>query len=94
MRTLVRAILGGQGAPEPQVRNAEPSALLALDQPVSTAETQLLADLAPLAGSSARALKRFVNLYRLTRSAGPIIKARSPSCWPWTPAARHPKSPS
>ena len=71
MRTLVRAILGGQGAPEPQVRNAEPSALLALDQPVSTAETQLLADLAPLAGSSARALKRFVNLYRLTRSAGP-----------------------
>ncbi len=69
--TLVRAILGGQGAPEPQVRNAEPSALLALDQPVSTAETQLLADLAPLAGSSARALKRFVNLYRLTRSAGP-----------------------
>ena len=69
--TLVRAILGGQGALEPRVRNAETSALAALDLPVSAAETQLLADLAPLAGSSARALKRFVNLYRLTRSAGP-----------------------
>jgi KAP-like P-loop domain-containing protein len=68
--TLVRAILGGRGAREPRVRNAETSALPALDQPVSAAETQLLADLAPLAGSSARALKRFVNLYRLTRSAG------------------------
>jgi hypothetical protein len=68
--TLIRAILGGQAALEPQVRNAETSALLALDQPVSAAETQLLADLAPLAGSSARALKRFVNLYRLTRSTG------------------------
>ncbi len=71
MRTLVRAILGGQGALEPRVGNAETSALAALDLPVSAAETQLLADLAPLAGSSARALKRFVNLYRLTRSAGP-----------------------
>ncbi|MFZ0494261.1 MAG: P-loop NTPase fold protein, partial [Methylocella sp.] len=69
--TLVHAILGGQGALEPRVRTAETSALPALDQPVSAAETQLLADLAPLAGSSARALKRFVNLYRLTRSAGP-----------------------
>jgi KAP family P-loop domain len=69
--TLVRAILGGRGALEPRVRNAEPSALPALDQPLSAAETQLLADLAPLAGSSARALKRFVNLYRLTRAAGP-----------------------
>ena len=69
--TLVRAILGGQGALEPQVRSAETSTLPALDQPVSAAETQLLADLAPLAGSSARALKRFVNLYRLIRSAGP-----------------------
>jgi hypothetical protein len=68
--TLVRAILGGRDAPEPRARNAETSALPALDQPVSAAETQLLADLAPLAGSSARALKRFVNLYRLTRSAG------------------------
>jgi hypothetical protein len=66
--TLVRAILGGQGAQEPQVRKVETSALPALDQPLSTAETQLLADMAPLAGSSARALKRFVNLYRLVRA--------------------------
>ena len=35
---------------------------------MSSAETQLLADLAPLAGSSARAVKRFVNLYRLARA--------------------------
>jgi KAP family P-loop domain len=69
--TLVRAILGGKVAEVPRVRNAETAALPALDQPVSAAETQLLADLAPLAGSSARALKRFVNLYRLTRAAGP-----------------------
>jgi hypothetical protein len=38
-----------------------------LDQPISEAEGGLLAVLAPLAGRSARALKRFVNLYRLTR---------------------------
>jgi len=69
--TLVHAILGGRGALEPRVRNAETSALPALDQPVSAAETQLLADLAPLAGGSARAVKRFVNLYRLIRAAGP-----------------------
>jgi KAP family P-loop domain len=68
--TLVRAVLGGQGALEPRVRNAETEtpALPALDQPLSAAETQLLADLAPLAGSSVRALKRFVNLYRLVRA--------------------------
>ncbi|MGH6829877.1 MAG: P-loop NTPase fold protein, partial [Methylocella sp.] len=66
--TLVHAILGAQGALEPRVRNAETSALAALDQPLSTAETQLVADMAPLAGSSARALKRFVNLYRLVRA--------------------------
>ncbi len=37
-----------------------------LDEPLSEAETQLLAAFAPLAGS-ARAVKRFVNLYRLLR---------------------------
>jgi hypothetical protein len=35
---------------------------------MSSAETQLLADLAPLDGSSARAVKRYVNLYRLARA--------------------------
>ncbi len=38
-----------------------------LDQPISEAEGGLLAVLAPLAGRSARSVKRFVNLYRLTR---------------------------
>ncbi len=40
----------------------------ALDEPLSEAEAQLLAAFAPLAGPSARAVKRFVNLYRLLRT--------------------------
>jgi hypothetical protein len=42
-----------------------------LDQPFSAEETELLTKLAPLAGPSARSLKRFVNLYRLTRPLVP-----------------------
>ena len=62
--TLVGQMLGTEGAAEPLSRDAATSAL---DQPMSTTEVQLLSGLAPLAGSSARALKRFVNLYRLAR---------------------------
>jgi hypothetical protein len=62
--TLVGQMLGAEGAAEPLSRDAATSAL---DQPMSTTEVQLLSGLAPLAGSSARALKRFVNLYRLAR---------------------------
>jgi hypothetical protein len=69
--TLVDQILGGQGAAEPLGRDATTSAL---DQPVSPAEARLLAGLAPLAGSSARALKRFVNLYRLARAQNHVHK--------------------
>lgn len=62
----VHEILGG-AAPKPPiaVRDARRSAL---DEPMADAEGKLLADLAPLAGSSARAVKRFVNLYRLLRT--------------------------
>lgn len=60
---LVGQILGGEKTIAPR-----PLALAGLDQPLSAAETRLLANLAPLAGRSARALKRFVNLYRLTRT--------------------------
>ncbi len=42
-----------------------------LDQPLLEVERQFLSELAPLAGSSARSLKRFVNLYRLTRTLVP-----------------------
>ena len=63
--TFVHEILNGQDSQDLSVCNARTSAL---DRPMSSAETQLLADLAPLAGSSARAVKRFVNLYRLARA--------------------------
>ena len=68
---LVGQILTGQAAAEPRQRD---TAISALDQPLSAAEARLLAALAPLAGSSARALKRFVNLYRLTRVHGHVHK--------------------
>lgn len=71
---LVGQILSGQAAAEPCPRDTSLSAISALDQPLSAAETRLLASLAPLAGSSARALKRFVNLYRLTRVHGHVHK--------------------
>lgn len=69
--TLVGQILGGSGGGEQRIRDAAASVL---DQPVSAAEARLLAGLAPLAGSSARALKRFVNLYRLARAQKQIHK--------------------
>ncbi len=52
------------GVKFPHAAEGKPSRL---DQPLSVDEGGLLTELAPLAGSSARALKRFVNLYRLTR---------------------------
>lgn len=66
---LVGQILGVRAVAEEPVRAAAASAL---DEPMSGAETQLLADLAPLAGSSARALKRFVNLYRVARAQNQV----------------------
>jgi hypothetical protein len=64
---LIRATLGGRGGPEPAAPVAD-ARQTALDEPLSEAETLLLEDLAPIAGHSARALKRFVNLYRLART--------------------------
>lgn len=64
---LVQDILIGASASTTQgpARDAGRSAL---DEPVSEAEATLLAELAPLAGRSARAVKRFVNLYRIVRT--------------------------
>ena len=69
--TLVGQILSGQG--EVGRFSRDPTTSL-LDQPVSATEAQLLAGLAPLAGGSARALKRFVNLYRLARTQQQVHK--------------------
>lgn len=45
-----------------------------LDWSVSPAEERLLTGLAPLAGQSPRAIKRFINLYRVARSQAPEDK--------------------
>ena len=56
---------GGQAAPA-----RSPSALAAaLAEPLSAAETTLIAALAPLAAHSPREAKRFLNAYRLARSS-------------------------
>ncbi|HUI19991.1 MAG TPA: P-loop NTPase fold protein [Methylocella sp.] len=69
--TLVGQMLGAQAIGERRSRDIESSLL---DEPLSAAEVRLLAALAALAGSSARALKRFVNLYRLVRAQSPDHK--------------------
>ncbi|VTZ48985.1 conserved hypothetical protein [Methylocella tundrae] len=66
----IRAIIGGAA---PDARESKQPATLpdaarsVLDEPLTDDEAQLLTALAPLAGPSARAVKRFVNLYRLLR---------------------------
>jgi hypothetical protein len=65
---IVSDLLGRGPAPSPAAPiNATRSAL---DEPASDREAALLATLAPLAGTSPRAIKRFVNLYRLVRLGG------------------------
>ncbi len=61
-------IAAAPGAEAPATAVARPDASQsALDEPLTDAETKTLAALAPLAGPSARSVKRFVNLYRLLR---------------------------
>ena len=62
---LVGHMVGGGEAAKREILDPATSVL---NEPLSPAEVRLLAALAPLAGSSARALKRFVNLYRLART--------------------------
>lgn len=67
-RALAQALGRGDepGAPPP------PDATRSrLDEPLSSAETDLLARLAPLAGPTPRAVKRFANLYRIARLQTP-----------------------
>jgi hypothetical protein len=63
----IAQIIGKPGAEEPTA--AEP-----VDWSMSNAESSLLAALAPLAGGSPRAVKRFVNLYRIARGQAPDHK--------------------
>jgi hypothetical protein len=63
---LVHAMLD-PGLAQTVVPSTRDEERIALDLPLSDAETRLLAELAPLAGASPRNLKRFVNLYRLAR---------------------------
>ncbi len=65
---LLGQVERAQSAPAPLPLAADRSSL---DQPFSPEESELLTQLAPLAGPSPRSLKRFVNLYRLTRSLAP-----------------------
>jgi KAP family P-loop domain len=55
-------------------RAEEPIMAEPIDWSISSAESSLLAALAPLAGGSPRAVKRFVNLYRIARAQAPDQK--------------------
>jgi hypothetical protein len=68
---LVDQILGGQSPVERPVHDASTSML---DEPMSADERRLLTNLAPLAGGSPRALKRFINLYRVVRAQNQLHK--------------------
>jgi hypothetical protein len=64
MQALSKVAAASTISPQPQ-----------LDWAVSEDETKLLTALAPLAGTSPRAVKRFVNLYRIARAYAPDDKA-------------------
>ncbi len=64
MQALNKTAAASATSPQPQ-----------LDWTVSEDETKLLTALAPLAGTSPRAVKRFVNLYRIARAYAPGDKA-------------------
>ncbi len=67
LRDYARGLLeGAAGAPAP----APDATRSALDAPLTPAETLVVAALAPLAGETPRAVKRFVNIWRLARARG------------------------
>jgi hypothetical protein len=73
LSALVHAMLVRKPAPVAREgMRAEPQ--VALDAPITEAEASLLVALAPLAGRSPRAVKRFINLYRLARTLCPDHK--------------------
>ena len=64
---LVRSLIDGAAAENAQWPELDASRS-ELDLPWRAGETNLIAALAPLAGHSARNIKRFVNIYRLSRT--------------------------
>jgi hypothetical protein len=64
LRHFARGLLVPTGEAQPLTVDANHSGL---DEPLDANETELLATLAPLAGTSPRAVKRFLNIYRLAR---------------------------
>jgi hypothetical protein len=64
-----------QGAEAAKAQKSPDARTSVLDKPLSDVEAQLVTELAPLAGKSPRALKRFVNLYRLLRIEAPDLAA-------------------
>ena len=64
---VVARLLSTAGHPAPA---PDPAIAAALVEPLSAAETTLLAALAPLAAHSPRDAKRFLNAYRLARCSG------------------------
>ncbi len=72
---LVLNLLGHTGQARPTLPpNVDPARSM-LDRPMTVTEAKLLTDLAPLAGRSARSVKRLVNLYRLARAPAPEAAA-------------------
>jgi hypothetical protein len=69
---FVAHVIGQVGADHAKTRAEAKGA--PVDWSISPAESGLLAALAPLAGGSPRAVKRFVNLYRIARAQAPEHK--------------------
>ena len=67
---LALNLLGHTPVGNRPVANAAGAGASLFDRPLAVWEAKLLSDLAPLAGRSARSVKRFVNLYRLARGQG------------------------
>lgn len=62
---FVKALLGPEKVPAPKAPDASVSAL---DEPMRPGEAELLANLGPVAGTTPRQIKRFLNAYKLLRS--------------------------
>lgn len=76
--TFARALLQGEDASEaPDAAEVPEAAFSTLDRPWTKNERALLEALAPVAGSTPRAVKRFVNLYRVARADPRLADAQA-----------------
>lgn len=64
LQTLAKGLLGLPNSVAPVAADASRTQL---DEPLTDQEVEMLSTLAPIAGPTARRLKRFINLYRLAR---------------------------